>query len=90
MLEALWGRVRPYLVAAYAGAAAVLVGIAWYFFKKSNTLEKSNASLAAENQVAGVMARKEDAKKEADNAETDYTTKRDAYLKSTDGAGGDT
>ena len=72
------------------GAAALAVLALLYSYKTKYERERSkNAILNLDRTHWDTLRERQEAEKESKDAEDNYRTTRDEYVKSTDGAGGD-
>lgn len=76
----IWEQVKKYIYGAGAGVIALLGAVAYYWFGKAQDLERSNASIKTEAELAKVLTLKEVSKEEADSAEKMYNEARDKFL----------
>lgn len=72
--------IKKYLKSAGAILLLALSATVYYLITRLNSYKSKYGQLKADQAIREVLIKKEEAKKEADNAEDDYKHTRDEYL----------
>ena len=77
----MWEKIKYYLGYAFGAIVAIGAAIIFALSKKNNALKSKLGQMQADEDIRAIVMKKDDAEKEAEDAEKAYRAARDSFIR---------